>query len=412
MKSISDNVWWFVRDTRGNIAMLFGLMLFVFLGAAGIAIDFQRSNLVRTEIHEATDAALIAAARYKSGHPNADESELTAIARKVFDDGIKDKSIVIIDAFAISFDSNTETFALDVGGKVNALIMGVLGQNYIDIGTRSEAKLGKPPMIELAMALDTTGSMGSNGKMSTLKNAAKDLVETLLKESNANVKIGVVPFAQYVNVGITNKSASWITGTSGPWLGCVGSRNYPHNVEDTDYLVYKAPGVSVGNENVECPKALQPLTTDETKLDTMINGLAPHGLTYIPAGLTWAWSLLTPSEPFTEAASKAEISAAKGMKALLVMTDGDNTRAPTYPLHESTNKTLADQLTEEICANIKADDIIVYSIAFSVTQQNIKDVLEGCASDASHYFDAANSAELEAAFASIGNSLRSISLSK
>lgn len=392
--------------------MMFGLMLFAFLGGAGIAIDFQRSTLVRAEIREAADAALLAATRYKSDHPYANEDELTAIARKVFDNGVKDKSIVTIETFAISFDNGAETFALDVGGAVNTLIMGVLGQNYVDIGTRSEAKLGKPPMIELAMALDTTGSMGSNGKMTTLKKAAKDLVETLIGESNANVKIGIVPFAQYVNVGTAYKSASWITGTGGAWKGCVGSRDYPFNVKDIDYLIQKAPAVTVGKQTVECPKDLLPLTTDKNKLETMINGLAPRGLTYIPAGLTWAWSLLTPSDPFTEAASHEEINAAHGMKALLVMTDGENTRAPTYPLHESSNKTEADKLTEEICANIKAGDIVVYSIAFSVTQQNIKDALEGCATDSSHYFDAADSDDLEAAFAAIGNSLRGISLSK
>jgi uncharacterized protein YegL len=262
------------------------------------------------------------------------------------------------------------------------------------------------------MALDTTGSMSSNGKMSTLKSAAKDLVESLLGESGANVKIGIVPFAQYVNVGTAYKSTSWIENTGGAWKGCVGSRDYPHNVEDSDYLVHKAQAVTVGAQTVECPKELQTLTTDQVTLDNMINGLVPHGSTYIPSGLIWAWSLLTPTEPFTEAATKSEMSADNGVKVLLVMTDGENTRAPTYPLHESTNKTEADQLTEEICANVKADDIVVYSIAFSVTQQNIKDVLEGCASDASHYFDAADSTELIEAFATIASSLRNLSLSK
>ena len=398
----------FARNTRGNIAMMFGLFLFVILGAAGIAIDLQRTNLVRSEIHEAADAALLAAARYKSGHPNADTGELTTIARKVFDNGIKNKSAIDISAFAISFDDAKDTFALDLDGSIDTLIMGAFGQKYVDLATRSEAKLGKVPLVEIAMALDTTGSMNQKGKISTMRNAARDLVKTMFEADDADVKIGVVPFAQYVNLGTAYASASWLTNPGGAWKGCVGSRNYPYNTLDSDFATHKAPGLN----GAPCPDQLMPLSTDETALDTMISKLSPNGFTYIPAGLTWAWSLLSPTEPFSEGVGYQKIKDEHGVKALILMTDGENTRAPDYPTHNSLSEPLANQLTKEICVNIKKDDIVVYTIAFDVSDPDVKDILEYCATTTSHYFDATSASDLIDAFASIANSLRSISLSK
>jgi hypothetical protein len=94
------------------------------------------------------------------------------------------------------------------------------------------------------------------------------------------------------------------------------------------------------------------------------------------------------------------------------MTDGDNTRAPDYPTHNSTSKVLANDLTRELCSNIKAEKITVYTVAFEVTDTTIKDILRDCATNPSLYFDAKNSKTLTAAFASIAASLRNISLSR
>lgn len=407
-RAFFQHVLAFLRDKTGNVALMFGLTLFVLLGAVGIAIDLQRANAIHAEIHEASDAALLAAARYKTGHPNADEATLTGVARKVFDNGVKSKSAITIDNFAITFDAAKNTFGLDVGAKVNTLIMGLLGQNFVDLTTRSEAKLGKLPLVEVAMALDVTGSMNQKGKISAMRNAARDLVKTLFEAKDADVKIGVAPFAQYVNVGTVNGAKSWLSNPGGAWKGCVGSRNYPYNTLDSDYDAYKVPGIL----GAPCPDALMPLTTDAVALDTMISKLKPGGYTYIPSGLAWAWRLLTPNDPFPEGVSFTKLEEDNGTKALILMTDGENTRAPDYPTHNSANQPLANDLTKEICAHIKAQKIVVYTIAFDVTDFTIKGILENCATTPNHYFDAADSTELIEAFASIASSLRTISLSK
>ena len=107
-------------------------------------------------------------------------------------------------------------------------------------------KLGKPPYIEIVMALDNTGSMNSASKLGVLKTAASDLVESVFVNPLAEVKVGLVPFAQYVSVGAAYGGESWISvaGNGNSFKGCVGSRSYPANVEDRNYLANPIPDVS------------------------------------------------------------------------------------------------------------------------------------------------------------------------
>ena len=94
------------------------------------------------------------------------------------------------------------------------------------------------------------------------------------------------------------------------------------------------------------------------------------------------------------------------------MTDGQNTKSPDYPTHNNSDEVTANQLTKELCENIKAEDIVIYTIAFEVSDQTIKFLLEDCGTSSGHYFEAENAHDLSVAFASIAASLQSMSLSK
>src|SRR5690606_39208736 len=87
----------------------------------------------------------------------------------------------------------------------------VLGQTKIDLGSSSEVKWGIK-RLELALALDNTGSMSSSNKMTELKKATKSLLDTLYKaaKKNDDIKVSIVPFATAVNVGTTNVNATWL----------------------------------------------------------------------------------------------------------------------------------------------------------------------------------------------------------
>ena len=48
----------FLTDTRGNVAIMFGLSVLGLLGVTGLAIDYSRANSERELLQSALDAAV------------------------------------------------------------------------------------------------------------------------------------------------------------------------------------------------------------------------------------------------------------------------------------------------------------------------------------------------------------------
>jgi hypothetical protein len=96
------------------------------------------------------------------------------------------------------------------------------------------------------------------------------------------------------------------------------------------------------------------------------------------------------------------------------MTDGQNTmkvnaaNGTHTAVAGGTRATQAETYTAELCTNIKAQKIEVFTVAFQVDDQTTKTMLQTCATDASHYFDATDSAALTASFKKIADALRNV----
>lgn len=392
----------------GNVAMLAGLLLIPILFAAGMAIDFGRSAQAKAVIQEACDAAILRVAQFHSRKPDATNAEMTDLARRVFNAATKKLSSVTVNGFAVDYDPASEVYSLSLTSDMRTSLMGAVGIRTLPVNAGAAVTLGEPPYLEVALALDNTGSMKDKKKIDHLKESATKLVEVLFAKPNGGVKIGLVPFAQYVNVGDWNGNEPWMAATAGGWQGCVGSRDYPAELQDSDYEAKSVPGVS-GNI---CPGPILPMSEDQSAVLDAIDDMKASGLTYIPAGLVWAWRLLTPQAPFSEGLTFDEIDNRGGIKALVVLTDGENTRAPTYPKHDSTNTALANDLMIAMCDAIKAEGVVIYAVAFDVTDPTVRSLLEQCGTTPGHYFAPADADELADAFLNIATSLRSLSLSR
>ena len=393
--------------------MLFGLAMFTILGFAGVALDYQRATAIKTDLQEASDAALLAAVKYKSSHPNVTDAEIKSRAKSLFQANLRNASSVSYSNFDLVFDPKTDQYTLKFDTKINTLLLHVVNFAEITPKVVSKAKLGKPPYLEVVMVLDNTGSMSSKGKLGDLKKSAKNLVKSLYLNPDADVKIGLVPFAQYANIGTGASGQTWLNAPAkdsdgNSFKGCIGSRGYPANTTDKDYNVNPVPGVT----GVACPAEILPLTDNKTKIESAIDNMKASGWTYIPAGLVWGWRVISAEAPYTEGVTSTVLRDKNGYKAIILMTDGENTRSPDYPTHNKSSVSDANKITQELCDAVKAEDIIVYTIAFAVSDTTIKTLLEDCGSTPSHYFDAKNSTELNDAFEAIAGTLRTISLTQ
>jgi len=395
----------FAAGRRGNIGMLFALLLVPLIVAAGMAIDIARSSQADAVTQEAADAAALRVARAKIDNPKLTDAELSKMATEIVRHALSKSDSVKIDQVIMTFDPATRGVTVKVTGGMSTTLMRVAGVKSMAVDASSEAQIGEAPPLELALALDVTGSMNQKNKIGDMKNSALDLVESVFAASSAS-KISVVPFAQYVNVGADAAGSPWISAPAKGFFGCVGSRNYPSNIEDRDYAANRVPGLN-GNA---CPPPITALTSDPATVKNAISSLKADGWTYIAEGLVWGWRTLSPEAPFTGGMTKKEMEETKAQKALVLLTDGENTRAPSYPGHDSNDAALADKLLIQACKNVKAEGVKVYTIAFDLKSTHIKSLLEDCATSPGDFYDAATSHELAAAFKQISSSLETTRL--
>ena len=213
----------FLRDRKeGNFSMMFAVMTVPLLAAVAFTVDYNNMLRLRGELQNASDAATLYAARFyelnKALPPLSEINDFLA-ANGDFEG-------LVVTGYG--FEDNE--VKLDTRITYSPLIMSaVVNQNY-DMDVRSAAFISPDTRIEVALVLDNTGSMASQGKIGGLKVAATNFTNTLFDavKPTVSVKVGVVPFAQYVNVGTGNRNAAWMDvpadTASLTWRGCAGSR--------------------------------------------------------------------------------------------------------------------------------------------------------------------------------------------
>lgn len=452
----------FGRKDDGAIAIIFGLSFMALMAAMGIAIDYARGLNMQTRLQSDLDAAVLG-----GGSQMRTADDVAAVAKAYFNDNWKQNhgvSDVTLEFTTLPDDKGIKGTAT---AKLPNVIMQVLGFEDMTLNAVSEV-LTASQHVEVALVLDTTASM-SGTKLDALKSASKLLIDTAyeLETSKDYIKIGIVPFAMYVNVGLANRNQSWMSVpldastpkqscgyqspvtsktncrmvtytayndgtpytyqveecdyTYGPeeyvctdyveevkWYGCAGSRAYPLDTQDDTYST-PVPGVM----NVSCGAEVTTLDNDKDALKAKIDGLIAVGETYVPGGIMWGWTLLSKTAPFADAYDYNEtVDGNKVRKIMVVMTDGTNTLSPTYPEHWGTDTVQSNTLTSELCANVKAKDITIYSVAFEVTDVTTQDLLRNCASSPANFFNATGADELADAFKSIASNFTPLVLSQ
>lgn len=401
----------FKKSDRGNVAVMTAVALLVVVGATALSLDISQGVNTKSRLADATDSLSLLLAKGRI----TEQAEMREVAEEYLAENYPALTGDKIEIISLSWEDDAVTVKLS---NVSDNSFGsFLGSNKIDVSVASTAVFSRKPM-DIALVLDSTGSMGGS-RMTTLKSAGTDMVDLIDEYSNGNVRISVVPFATNVNVGLSQRNASWanvlpdrayraatpITSavSERKWEGCVGSRNAPNHMS-VRYSGRKVPAV-YKHDNAWCGQPLQPLTTSFSSVKASINSLVASGNTYMPAGLLWGWRTLDDSSPF------AHSTPDDTEKALILMTDGQNTVSKNGIHHRGGGSGNADQTTASLCNAIKDDEIIVYTIAYEVSNTATRNLLQGCASEEANYFDARNSAELKKAFEDIANALIEVRIS-
>lgn len=447
-----------LKSESGNMGIMMSVSAAVLVMGIGAAIDITGTSSSRQSLQDMVDNATLAAAKSKSKK----RKELKVIVDKVIaqhnTENLPIKAKVKVKDGVVYVTATT---------KYDTMLMGIFGRDKVELQADAASPVAQETPVNIALVLDTTDSMtGTN--IEDLKDAAEDMIDEF-EDFDSKVRMAVVPFGQYVNVGTKRKNATWIdtskhgtydeyehcydeqrtikepvctgtgemrsrdnysdgryTGTSTwevkdcepgiyeptgnricemrrydyTWYGCVGSRENPYN-EQAPYASRRIPGIM----NVTCGSVMEPLTSNLSKIENVIDGLTTSGETYLPSGVMWGWRTLQKDVPFTQASNAEKRNATN---AMVIMTDGENTLSQgSDGRHDARDTDEANKRTAALCEKAKADDIQIFTVGYRMGsgREDMENLLKACATTPGQYFDAGNAAELKKAFKDIANSL-------
>lgn len=467
----------FLKRENGNVAMIIAIAMIPMTITAGVAIDFVRAHLAKTSLQQAIDAAGLASGSDASTTDDQVRSMAQAfLAANATGLNLKSTNVTTQEVGGIEYVSIMATAAMDTTfmrlANINTLDVTI---NSV-VQRKESGRLHVALVLDTTasmMAVPRSG--GVELKMTALQDAATSLAEDILSPDAPNTKVAVVPYAGYVRLynppearSLQDKGMlpSWIEGLytdhcSQSYLSCpaiIPPNTVPTCIGDGGFLVKgnacctrpcvpgtpiirwgflgcmgtraseddltldrrisnpsapPFPGMSLVGHCVNS-KALA-LTANETAVTNRTRSLEGGGETYIPSGLTWGWAMLA-SEQMFGVEPMPSFGAKGGRKALVLMTDGTNTlrrQSPTSPLMVSSNRSVGDSITADLCTNIKNDGIEIFTVAFDVDDVATEQLLRTCASDAvNNFFPASNNAGLRKAFRDISNKLRSVKLTQ
>lgn len=202
----------FRRDESGATVTMFAFAGVAVICMAGAVVDYGRLSKAHSGLQAATDSAALAAARL----PSKDAATMRAAADKFFIANTSGMAGQNIQITKFDFQESSGTVTIESSGVLDTTLMSIIGFTTMGFSSRAAALKEVTGTVEMALVLDNTWSMsdsagGGGSKITVLKSAAKNLVNTVLAQGGTNVKIGIVPFADYVNVGVGNRNQPWMS---------------------------------------------------------------------------------------------------------------------------------------------------------------------------------------------------------
>jgi Flp pilus assembly protein TadG len=425
----------FTGNTQGSVAIIFALCITCIFGGIALAIDLNMAANAGTKLAKILDAAALAGAKVLD-QDNATDAQVrdrvqSFVSAQAPIAGIPASQFAKL---TISIDRTTNTVKVDGAGTLPTRFAGVIGYKTMDI-KRSASTTYKLKAVELALVLDTTGSMAevpagdTKTKIESLQAAATLVVDTLYAQAinERGIRIAIAPYTgTYASQVLPAQSAPRTSffmsfANASSYDVCAVERTGTNNATDAGP---QAGGTlrtltSVGGSGNACPAAsIIPLTghSQQSSIKTTISNFSASGSTAGHIGAAWGWYMLSPNWNgiFSGANAPGAYNDPNVSKNLVLMTDGLFNTSYLSGLAAGSAAATTESYAQfdALCQGMKAKGINVYTIGFGLNDPTATAKLSGCASAPSNFFAAANGTELKAAFSTIVDKLNSLRVSR
>ena len=192
------------KANGGNVAIIVAASLIPISLALGAAVDYRRLVSTKAFVQEATDTAVLAAAKVYFANSLTDSTVRMAAANRAaqasLELSLRDRTDQIHNLdWSQAVDANAGKLVLTVTGASPNIFGGLFNISELPFTASAEAaSAGKP--VEIALILDNTSSMFTGGRFTLMRQAAKDYVNQVYALGGDRVKIGVVPWTTVVNI--------------------------------------------------------------------------------------------------------------------------------------------------------------------------------------------------------------------
>ena len=420
----------FIKNRKGAVAPLLALSMIPIMGAVAASVDYSRASAIRSAMQSSLDATgLMLSKTAPDLSPTALNDQAVVHFTALFNR--PEATNVAVTAAMTQPAEGSFNIALTGAATVNTLFAGVIGHSHIDLSVSSSILWGIK-RLNLALALDNTGSMATDGKMAALKTAAHNLLATLQAAAKkpGDIQVSIIPFAVDVNMGTSNAAATWLdwtdwtqeTGTcsrtrydtrtecqsngavwtptaQSAWNGCVKDRDQHNDVLNTTPVSGNPATKYRAHQAVACPTAMMPLSSDWTALNSKIDAMTPTGNTNVTIGPQMAWQTLSPGAPFNAAAPTTDLD-----RVIILLTDGENTQN-----RWTASATSINARTAAACANVKAANIRLYTVRVIAGNATL---LRDCATNPSMYYDVQQADQLSNVFRTIAQNLANLRIAQ
>jgi len=352
---------------------------------------------------------------------------------------------------SLTYYEGTYEMTAEVSCYQPTTVSAILGRDTIPFSTSSSSTYGIGK-LDVAFVFDSSGSMDGS-KLTSLKDAARDAVDTILPESlvdDGNIRIAMITYNDMVNAGdyfedVVESDTYFVPGgepllytSEQPGQDCVevqipfliwtltryscappgqhlplnttcvyergGDEAFTAAPPDRDAWLQPADV----NED-DCPPTQPlPLTNNRFNLHAYIDSLTADGGTAGHQGVAWGWYLIDPDwdDVWPTLSEPLPYNEPDSTKVIILMTDGAFNSAYFYDQGSS------DEQARSICNQIHSNEkIVVFGVAFQAPTEG-EAVLEYCATKSENFFAASSAQELEDAYQSIATAISDLRISR
>ncbi|MES2906856.1 MAG: TadE/TadG family type IV pilus assembly protein [Pseudomonadota bacterium] len=211
----------FFDNTKGNVAIIFAIVLVLIIGVSGAAVDYSNLNKSRADAQNMADAAALAGSKAKAADEDVEKAVLDSIAANR-------TSGLYFKSEEVKITQTAHAVKVDYYNVMPTTLMNVVGIHEMQLSVTSTVSASQEKYVDFYLLLDVSGSMGigataadrailastqncvfachttgggSSGatlRIDALKTATKNLINTVSENQTGmnHFRFGIYPFVR------------------------------------------------------------------------------------------------------------------------------------------------------------------------------------------------------------------------